>query len=64
MHAARNRSPEGFLKRLEARTGILVEAGHTRYLGMMVPVFEFRPAPHFSGIPSCPSAGGWPLPWP
>ena len=42
VHAARNRPPEGFLKRLEARTGILIEAGHTRHLGMLVPVYEFR----------------------
>ena len=42
VHVARNRSPEDFLKRLEARTGILMEAGHVRHLGMPVPVYEFR----------------------
>ncbi len=42
VHAARNRSPDEFLKRLEARTGILMEAGHVRNLGMLVPVYEFR----------------------
>jgi hypothetical protein len=42
VHAARNRSPEDFLKRLEARTGILVEAGRVPHLGMQVPVYEFR----------------------
>jgi hypothetical protein len=42
VHAVRNRSPEKFLKRLEARTAILVEAGHVRHLGMLVPVYEFR----------------------
>ena len=42
VHAARNRPPEEFLKRLEARTGILVEAGHVRHLGMLMPVYEFR----------------------
>ncbi len=42
VHPARNRTPEEFLRRLEARTGLLVEAGHTRHLGMDVPVYEFR----------------------
>ena len=42
VHAARNRSPEDFLKRLEARTGILVEAVRVPHLGMQVPVYEFR----------------------
>ncbi|MCK5308929.1 MAG: hypothetical protein KAJ73_09980, partial [Zetaproteobacteria bacterium] len=42
VHAARNRSPEDFLKRLEARTGLLVEAGRVPYLGMQIPVYEFR----------------------
>ena len=42
VHAVRNRSPEDFLKRLEARTGIVVEAGHVPHLGMLVPVYEFR----------------------
>lgn len=42
VHAARNREPDEFLKRLEARTGILVEAGHARHLGMLMPVYEFR----------------------
>jgi len=42
VHAVRNRSPEDFLKRLESRTGILVEAGRVPHLGMQVPVYEFR----------------------
>ena len=42
VHAVRNRSSEDFLRRLEARTGILVEAGHVRHLGLPVPVYEFR----------------------
>jgi HEAT repeat protein len=42
VHAARNRSPKEFLDRLEARTGILVEAGHARHLGRLEPVYEFR----------------------
>ena len=42
VYAARTRPPEEFLKCLEARTGILVEAGHVRQLGMLIPVYEFR----------------------
>ncbi|HUV92004.1 MAG TPA: NACHT domain-containing protein, partial [Anaerolineales bacterium] len=42
VHAAHNRSPEEFLKRLEARTGILIEAGRVPHLGMQVPIYEFR----------------------
>ncbi len=42
VHAASNRSPEEFLTLLEARTGILVEAGHARHLGTLTPVYEFR----------------------
>lgn len=42
VHAARKHSPEEFLRLLERRTGILVEAGHIRHLGRPVPVFEFR----------------------
>jgi HEAT repeat protein len=42
VHAAQNRPPKEFLERLEARTGILVEAGHARHLGRLEPVYEFR----------------------
>ena len=42
IHPVRNHSPEEFLKRLEARTGILVQAGHAHHLGMLVSVYEFR----------------------
>jgi NACHT domain len=39
---ARRRTSEEFLQLLERRTGILVEAGHTRHDGQLVPVYEFR----------------------
>jgi HEAT repeat protein len=42
IHALQNHPPEEFLRLLERRTGILVEAGHRRELGMVVPVYEFR----------------------
>ena len=42
VHAARNHAPEEFLRLLERRTGLLVEAGHTRHLGRLAPVYEFR----------------------
>jgi hypothetical protein len=42
VHAARNHTTEEFLRLLERRTGLLVEAGHTRHLGRLVPVYEFR----------------------
>ena len=42
VHAVKNHTPAEFLKLLERRTGILVEAGHVRHLGRPVPVFEFR----------------------
>jgi predicted phosphodiesterase len=42
VHAAQSRSPEAFLRLLEARTGILIEAGHVQHLGRSVPVLEFR----------------------
>jgi hypothetical protein len=42
VHAARNHTAEEFLRLLERRTGLLVEAGHTRHLGRLVPVYEFR----------------------
>lgn len=38
----RNHTPEEFLHLLEARTGLLVEAGHTRHNGQLIPVYEFR----------------------
>ena len=42
VHTARKHTAEEFLRLLERRTGILVEAGHVRHLGRPVPVFEFR----------------------
>ncbi len=42
IHAVRTHTPEEFLRLLERRTGILVEAGHVRHNGRPVPVFEFR----------------------
>ncbi|WP_431858869.1 metallophosphoesterase [Azospirillum sp.] len=42
VHPARNHTPEDFLCLLERRTGILIEAGRTRYGGRQVPVYEFR----------------------
>ncbi|MBL7063730.1 MAG: NACHT domain-containing protein, partial [Anaerolineae bacterium] len=42
VHAVRRHRPEEFLRLLERRTGILVEAGHVRHRGRPVPVFEFR----------------------
>ena len=42
VHAAKNHRPADFLKLLEQRTGILIEAGLVPHLGMTVPVFEFR----------------------
>ncbi len=42
IYAVQNRTPEEFLNRLEARTGILIEAGKVRHLGMLTPVYEFR----------------------
>jgi hypothetical protein len=42
VHAARNHTTEEFLRLLERRTGLLVEAGHTRHLSRLVPVYEFR----------------------
>ena len=42
VHQARNHTPEEFLSRLESRTGLVVEAGRTRYLGLEETVYEFR----------------------
>ena len=42
LHEIRNHTPELFLHHLEARTALLVEAGKIRYLGMDMPVYEFR----------------------
>jgi hypothetical protein len=42
VHAVKSHSPEMFLRLLEGRTGILVEAGHVRYRGRPTPVYEFR----------------------
>lgn len=42
IYSAQSRSAIDFLKLLERRTGILVEAGNVRYRGELVPVYEFR----------------------
>lgn len=42
VHQARNHTPEEFLNCLEARTGLIVEAGRTRHLGYEEMVYEFR----------------------
>lgn len=42
IHAVQKHTPEEFLRLLERRTGILIEAGHVRHCGRLVPVFEFR----------------------
>lgn len=42
IHATETHTSDEFLQLLERRTGILVQAGHTRHLGRPVPVFEFR----------------------
>jgi len=38
----KNHEPDEFLRLLERRTGILIEAGEVRYKGRPMPVFEFR----------------------
>jgi hypothetical protein len=42
LHLVHGRSPEEFLRVIEARTGLVVEAGHVRHLGQIEPVYEFR----------------------
>jgi HEAT repeat protein len=42
IHAMKTHTAEEFLRLLERRTGILIEAGHIRYCGRPAPVFEFR----------------------
>lgn len=42
IHPVRGHTSEDFLRLLERRTGILVQAGHVRHLGRPAPVFEFR----------------------
>jgi hypothetical protein len=42
LHQTRNSTPEVFLARLEARTGLIIEAGHTHDLGKDIPLYEFR----------------------
>ncbi|WP_295881005.1 hypothetical protein [uncultured Thiohalocapsa sp.] len=42
IHPLREHSPEAFLALLERRTGLLIQAGLTRYDGRTVPVYEFR----------------------
>ncbi|NTX11002.1 HEAT repeat domain-containing protein [Myxococcus sp. CA056] len=42
LHDVRRHSPEDFLILIERYTGILIESGHEKHLGMSVPVYEFR----------------------
>jgi hypothetical protein len=42
VRAAKKHEPGEFLRMLERRTGIIIEAGEVRYKGRFVPVFEFR----------------------
>ncbi|MHB0937219.1 MAG: HEAT repeat domain-containing protein [Armatimonadota bacterium] len=42
VHQARNHTPEEFLHLLESRTGLVIEAGHERHLGLDEEVYEFR----------------------
>jgi HEAT repeat protein len=42
LHDVHRHSAREFLRLLERRTAILVEAGRESHLGMMMPVFEFR----------------------
>lgn len=42
VHALTRHSPETFLRLLERRTGILIEAGLIRHEGWLQPLFEFR----------------------
>lgn len=42
VHAIKEHSSEEFLRLLERRTGILIEAGYVRHNGRPIPTFEFR----------------------
>ncbi|NIM12442.1 MAG: NACHT domain-containing protein [Candidatus Aminicenantes bacterium] len=42
IRAVKKHEPAEFLRMLERRTGILIEAGEVRHKGRSVPVFEFR----------------------
>jgi HEAT repeat protein len=42
LHALGQHTPEEFVRLLERRTGILVEAGRVQHEGLLQPVFEFR----------------------
>lgn len=42
VRAARHHHTRAFLRLLEARTGIITEAGHVRHHGQLIPVYEFR----------------------
>jgi predicted NACHT family NTPase len=42
VYAAQRRTPEDFLRRVEAHTGILIAAGLARRRGYQMPVYEFR----------------------
>lgn len=42
VHLAQARPPEKFLSLLEARTGIIMQTGHVRHMGVMAPIYEFK----------------------
>jgi len=42
IHQTRNHTPDEFLNLLEARTGLLVESGRIRHLGIEETIYEFR----------------------
>jgi len=42
LHQTRNNTPEDFLDQLEARTGLIIEAGRTHDLGKGISLYEFR----------------------
>nr|VFK53540.1 MAG: NACHT domain-containing protein [Candidatus Kentron sp. TUN]VFK55607.1 MAG: NACHT domain-containing protein [Candidatus Kentron sp. TUN] len=42
IHPLKQHSPEEFLHRLEARTGLLIQSGHAKHDGRSTPVYEFR----------------------
>jgi predicted NACHT family NTPase len=38
----RQKTPAAFLRQVEARTALLIQAGHERLAGQTVPIYEFR----------------------
>ncbi len=38
----RRQTPASFVRQVEARTALLIQAGHERLAGTLVPVYEFR----------------------